>query len=130
MGRLAVVDSSVLIAFLDPDDAHHKAARTALSRGEAELAVPATVFAEVLVRPRRIGEGEAARIERFFDELPIEVRPVDREIAGIAARVRAESGLRLADALVVATAEALGAESVLTADLRWRDVDPRIEIIR
>ncbi len=91
--------------------------------------VPASVYAEVLVRPTRVGAEEVARIERFFDELPIQVQPVDRTIAAVAARLRARTTLRLGDAFVLATAEVLPADSVLTADRRWRKLDARVELI-
>jgi predicted nucleic acid-binding protein len=129
VGRLAVVDSSVVIAFLDPDDALHAGAVDALSRGGEEFLVPATVFAEVLVLPNRLGREEAARIERFFDDLPIAVEPVDRRIASSASRLRAATNVSLGDAVVIATGEVLGADAVLTGDRRWRTIDERVELI-
>jgi predicted nucleic acid-binding protein len=129
VGRIAVLDSSVLIAFLDPEDTDHESAVSVVSRGGEELVVPSTVYAEVLVRPDRISEGEAARIRRFFDEVPIRVQAVDRELAGTAARLRARVGFRLPDAMVIATAESLGAETVFTADRRWRGKDHRVKLI-
>jgi predicted nucleic acid-binding protein len=128
VGRLAVVDSSVIVAFLDPDDALHAPAVAALSRG-GEFVVPATVFAEVLVRPYLVSAEEAARIEGLFDDLPLLVRPVDRRIATSAASVRATTNVPLGDAVVLATGEVLGADAVLTGDRRWRTIDRRVELI-
>jgi predicted nucleic acid-binding protein len=129
VGRLAVVDSSVIIAFLDPSDTLHEPALAALSRREAEFIAPATVFAEVLVRPNRVGAEEAARIERLFDELPILVRSVDRRIAARAAQLRAATSVPLGDAVVLATGDVLDADAVLTGDRRWRTIDDRVELI-
>jgi predicted nucleic acid-binding protein len=129
MGRLAVVDASIIIAVLDPDDALHAPAIVALSRDDQQLVAPATVYAEVLVHPYRVGNEEAARIANFFDDLPIAVRDVDRRTAATAARLRAAANVPLGDAVVLATGEELGADAVLTGDRRWRPIDARVELI-
>ena len=52
--------------------------------------------------------------------LPIAVVPVGEEIAVNAADLRARhKSLKLPDALVIATADSQGAESLLTTDRRW-----------
>ena len=63
MARL-IVDASVLIAYKDPDDAKHAEARAFFSRQADELTIPASVYAEVLVHPVRLG----ARQVREMDE--------------------------------------------------------------
>ena len=128
---IAVVDASVLIAFLSPDDLHHEAAlRTLTASLRSELVVPATAYSEVLVHPYREGRAEASRIERFFKEMAIRVEPIGLEIARRAARLRARhSRIRLPDALVIATADELGAGRILTADASWKQVSRRVIVI-
>lgn len=121
---LTVLDAGVVIAALDADDVHHTAAvaalRACLARGDV-LAVPTSVYAECLVGPYRRGGDAVSRLDAFHADLNVHVESISSAIAHGAARLRAERGnrLRLADALVVATAAQLEARQVLTTDARW-----------
>lgn len=119
---LTVVDAGVLIGLLDAHDPHHEAARRALEgaleRGD-QLVLPASALAEVAVGPSRRG---AAAVDRLLDavaRIPLEVQGLGEEIALAAARLWARTGLKLPDALVIATAAVLDADHVLTTDRRW-----------
>ena len=131
---LTILDAGIVIAVLDSNDAHHAAARTALtdarSRGE-DLAVPASAYAEILVGPFRQGAAAAAKVDQFLAALPARVEPATREIAASAARLRAEHGpkLRLPDALVVATAVELSAVLLLTTDAGWPSLPVKVEVV-
>lgn len=128
---VTVVDSSVLIAALDADDAHHPAARLVLADAwEAgdRIVVPVVAYAETMVRPLSTGGTALARAERFFQALPIE--PLGAAAGRAAADLRARHrGLRLAGALILATASALGATRVITADAGWARIDGRVEVV-
>ena len=51
---LIVVDASVIIGFLDAEDAHHRAAVAALGGSELnDLVLPVTAYAEILVAAAR-----------------------------------------------------------------------------
>ena len=70
-------------------------------------------------------------VNAFIDALPAVVVPADREIAAIAASLRAgHPRLRLPDALVVATASALAAERVITTDAEWPELGVQVEVLR
>jgi predicted nucleic acid-binding protein len=131
---LTVLDAGVLIAVLDAADAHHAAARAALSavldRGDA-LAVPASAYAETLVAPARRGAGAVRAVDTFLADLPADVEPITRQLAKRAAALRARHGqrLRLPDAFVLATALHLGADQVLTTDAGWPRAGIRVELI-
>ena len=59
---LTVLDASVLIALLDPGDAHHMASRAALeAHADDDLRIPAHTLAEALVYPVRAGREREAR---------------------------------------------------------------------
>lgn len=115
---LVVLDASVVIAFLDPDDVLHEAAVTALTEHQHdELLLPLTAYAEILVAPYRQGADAVAEVEAFLADLAIRIEPMTPAIARAAAQLRSKSGsLRLPDALVLATADELEADSVLTGD--------------
>lgn len=126
---LIILDASVVIALLDPNDALHAASIRALEEiAGQELAIPASALAETLVMPARAGRlGEArSRIQ----ELDLRVAPADESVAVEAARLRGEHrDLRLPDALVIATGEVLSADSVLTGDRNWRTISTRVTVI-
>ena len=123
---LTVLDAGVVIAGLDSNDAHHAAAGRALAnagRRRDQLVVPAPAYAEVLVRPAERGPAFVAQVDAALDVLGVTIAPVDREIARRAALIRSKHrSLRLPDALIIATAQELGADHLLTTDHRWRSL--------
>jgi predicted nucleic acid-binding protein len=125
---LIVLDASVVIAHLDASDALHAQATAALDAHAADdLRLPATAYAEVLVRPVR--DGRLAQARDDVSALGLVVVPVDEQLAERAARVRAAAtNLRLPDAVVVACGEALNADVILTADRRWQGL-ARVRVI-
>ncbi len=121
---LTVLDAGVVIAGLDAGDSHHEAAIDALlegrERGDA-LVLPASAYAEILVRPAQRGPKVVARADAGLDAMAISIASADREVARAAAMLRARyAALRLPDALVIATAIQLDADFLLTTDLRWK----------
>jgi predicted nucleic acid-binding protein len=128
-----VVDSSVVLGWLDPSDAHHQRASQRLRRyfaGGAEFGMPASVMSEVLVAQARLGSEPVEQRRAELVELFGEVRVIDEEVAVQAARLRAEHrALRLPDALVIAVGQVDDADAILTADRRWAAVDSRVEVL-
>jgi predicted nucleic acid-binding protein len=128
-----VLDASVVLALLDPQDALHQAATQAVREHRAEgarFALPASVLAEVLVGVARIGDEaldqRRSQIVAAFGP-PV---PLDEPVADNAARLRARHpSLRLPDAVVLATAQVIGADAVLTGDKQWDRVDARVTLI-
>ena len=131
---LPIVDAGVVIAILDSSDAHHAAAREAVkgarSRGEV-LVSPASAYAEVLVGPYRQSTSAAAKVDEFLAALPARVEPATRDVAAIAAQLRAKhrTKLRLPGALVVATALNLAAGPLLTTDAGWPSLPILITVV-
>jgi predicted nucleic acid-binding protein len=127
---LIALDASVLIALLDPGDAHHDAARDKLdAHADDDLRIPAHTLAEALVHPIRAGKDREAR--RLIAALEIAVDPVDEPVAVAAAKLRARHGsaLRMPDALVIAYADVHKTTRLLTADVRWTSWSQRIELV-
>ena len=128
---VVVLDASVLIAFLDSTDAHHTRAVAAIAaRRNDELVTPASAYAETLVRPFAEGATAVAKVERFIADFAIRIEPLSREIARRAAELRSRrTGLKLPDAIVLATTDVLSAAAVLTADNAWTKVNRRARVI-
>ena len=127
---LVVLDASVVIGHLSDRHRHHEGASAALADREGDdLRLPASAYAESLVRAERLGEGEEAR--GLIAELAIAVDAIGVATAEAAARLRAAHGsLRLPDALVIAHADVLEADELLTTDVRWLDYSRRVSVVR
>jgi predicted nucleic acid-binding protein len=102
-----VLDSGVVVGFLDRQDALHDAADAAvreLVRGQRMLASVVT-YAEVLTGAR-LGHHNQDDVAGFFAGLLSAVLPVDVAVADKAADLRSRfKSLRMPDALILATAE-------------------------
>lgn len=102
-----VLDSSVVVAFLDRSDDLHVAADEAVRDllGSHRLFVSVITYAEVLTGAR-LGHHDEEHVMGFFTDLVSIVVPVDVAIGDCAARLRAGAkSLAMPDALIVATAE-------------------------
>ncbi len=126
-----LLDSSVTIAFLEIGDALHSRARAALERhAGAHMLVSVLTYAETLVRPLTYGGSVLETVEGFMREAIHRIEPVTPAIARRAAGMRSTNeGLRLVDALIVATGEELAADRILTADARWASASDRVELV-
>jgi len=93
--------------------------------------LPASAFAEVLVGASRLGGEAIRRTEAFVDSVVEVVHPIDRDVAKVAAALRAgHRSLRLPDALVIAVGRVTDASAILTADTTWRGIDRRVRVVR
>jgi hypothetical protein len=120
MTSLAVVDAGPLYAAADTDDQDHLASRTALSRTDLRLVVPALVVAEATYFVgRRLGAAAESKFLRGIGDLDVE-GPSSEDFTRIAELVEeyADFPLGGTDASVVALAERLGARIILTLDRR------------
>lgn len=101
---MIVLDASVLIAYLDAEDAQHQKAETMLAReiDDGFAANPLTL-AEVLVGPSRAGRLDAAR--SALRELEVAEHPFPVDTAVRLARLRADTGLRMPDCCVLLAAQ-------------------------
>ena len=130
MAGLTIVDASVVLAWLSPDEPHHRTATEGLRQANAagEIGLPLIAFSECLVRPYRQGVAAARRVERKLTAVAtIAVPTID--IARQTARLRATRNLKTPDALVIATGIVLKATTILTLDERWDGIDPRIAVL-
>lgn len=120
---LALLDSSIVIGALNRHDALHEAASRAVraERDRHALAISALTYAEILVGPLRAGGRAVAVVERFAAQ--VRIVDLSPDIARLAAELRAARGLKLPDAVIVATGLRLGVDVILTADARWKGIE-------
>lgn len=84
--------------------------------GQLTVVTPALCLAELLVRPHQAGRPRAASVRRAVESLPgSRIAALDAAVADLAGELRATSGLRLPDAVVLATARLAGGQ-LLTDD--------------
>jgi len=128
---LVVLDTSAVIAYLNPADALHRRAVAALSAHQVEqLILPASAYAEALVGPHRAGGAALATFDEALAAIGIRVEPLNRNAARRAGLLRSQhAALRLPDALVLATADELDATTVLTGDAAWLKISTRVRIL-
>jgi predicted nucleic acid-binding protein len=130
---VVLLDSVVVVAYMDVTNAFHRPAVEVLEHAVRRDSLIASVinYAELLTGAK-LGHRDESLTRGFFSDLVAEVVPVGTEIADRAADIRSQSGVRLPDALVLATA-ALRADRVVTADQRWTQVgglDCTVELLR
>ena len=136
-GSVIVLDSSAVLAYLDGGEQISGAATHVIDglvrSGRNPGLISAVTVTEALVRPFRLAEpaqaNEAgigghdaiATVEDFLRNFPnITIVPVDYAVSREAARIRALTGVRTADALVMATAGVSGAGVLVGNDERWK----------
>ena len=124
-GARIVLDTSAVLAYLDGSEAVSPVATTVIDHfvrsGRNPALISTMTVTESLVRAFASGSDEAVlTIETFLAQFPnLSVVTTDFRVAREAARVRAATGLRTRDAIVLATALVSGAEVVVVNDTRW-----------
>lgn len=117
-GALVLVDSAPIIYVLENDHRFASRFRPLFERqdaGAVRFAVTTITIAEVLTGPFRQGEEALAKRYRAVLE-SWQVIGLTAEIAESAARFRAKLGLRMADAIQIASAMAVNADALVTHD--------------
>jgi predicted nucleic acid-binding protein len=133
-GPIVVVDTSIIVGSLNPQEPSHESCSLALRlahRGKFHPILSTITVAEVCVGYFQ-ADDELGRHE-FLDHVRgggvYEVSPFDLDLAETAARVRAKTGLRLPDAVIVACGIQTGATFVVTYDEKFEKARSLIEPI-
>jgi predicted nucleic acid-binding protein len=120
-----LLDSSTLIAFHSPREEAHALATHLLGRIERADDPLTGYFSilsapELLVRPLRVGPGPYALMHTFLTQFPnLHLLPLDMTVAVQAATLRASTGLKLADAVIVASGQLAACEAIVSNDEAW-----------
>ncbi|GAB3749903.1 type II toxin-antitoxin system VapC family toxin [Microlunatus parietis] len=116
---MIVVDASVVIAYLDPADAHHGHATSLLAEAAREVLVTSPItLAEVLVGPARAGQADM--IMNRLEQISIGTVELRGDAPRRLAQLRAATGLRMPDCCVLLAAEQI-AGTIATFDRRLAD---------
>jgi len=122
--RRVAVDANVLIYLLQADELRGERARAvidAVEQGRLSGVLATVGGLEVLTGPAKARD--QAGFERTAEEvrsLPLQLVGLSASIAEDAAWLRGSDGLRMADAIHVASARAAGATALITNDRRIR----------
>jgi predicted nucleic acid-binding protein len=129
------VDTMVFIYHLEGDERFGPFTRTlfrSVESGERRAVTSIITLLETLVKPKELGD-EEMRDDYYYalTSFPhLKMRPVDEEVAEVAAELRARHGLRTPDALQLATCLVEGASGFITNDEGLRKIeDPRVIIM-
>ncbi len=122
---MILLDSTIIVGFLDADDALHEVAATRLRQiiGSHPLAASVITYAELMTGVS-LGHHSQEHVDRFFEALIKDLLPVDRKIAARAATLRGKRiSLRMPDALILATADLHeDIDTIICADDDWPKV--------
>ena len=110
------LDTSICVYALEAADARGDRARDLLAAGGKQFCASPLVQMECLVKPFQTGDVTLERRFRFFFS-EILMLEITSDVFERAARVRASTGLKTADALHVAVATAASCDAVWTADI-------------
>ncbi len=128
--RTTVFDSSAVLALLLEQPGADMVENLLAKAAEADRAIliGAVNWAEVLsVIGRKHGATGLEHARRFQHTMPLEVAPADQEQAELAAALKHEAGLGLADAFVAALAKLRKADLV-TGDRDFKPLEKEIKI--
>ncbi len=132
---MILLDSTVIVGFLDADDALHEASVARLREIiSSHLLVASVVSNAEVMTGVSLGHHPKKSVEGFFDILIKDLLPVDVPVAARAATLRGKrKSLSMPDALILATADIEPeVETVLCADADWpkvKGLDCRVEML-
>ena len=129
--KSSVLDSYAVLAFLFQESGHEKVVVLFEKAAESDktLLIAAPNWAEVrymIERKVGIARWREARVKLLG--LPIEIVPVDQELAEMAGEIKAHKKMSLADCFAAALAKQRKAE-IYTGDPEFRTVESDLKII-
>jgi PIN domain nuclease of toxin-antitoxin system len=129
--KTTVLDASALLAMFFDEPGAEKVENLFHQAAEADkpMFIAAVNWAEVLYKmQRKHGAKGLEGAQHFERTMPLDVAPLDRELAEAAAQLKAANGLGLADAFAAALAKSKKAELV-TADTEFKALEKEIKVV-
>jgi PIN domain nuclease of toxin-antitoxin system len=128
--KTMVLDASALLALFFDEPGAEKVEHLIQQAVDSDkpLIIASVNWAEVLYRmQRKNGAQGLAGAREFARTMPLDIAPLDRDLAEAAASLKVDHDLGLADAFAVALAKSKKAELV-TADLEFKPLEKEIKI--
>lgn len=129
--RSSVLDSYAVLAFLFQESGYEKIAGLFEKAAESDkaLMIAAPNWAEVrYMIERKVGLAQWREARAKLLGLPIEIIPVDQDLAEMAGEIKATKKMSLADCFAAALAKQQKAE-IYTGDPEFRAVESDLKII-
>lgn len=129
--KSSVLDSYAILAFLFQESGHEKVVSLFEKAAESDktLLIAAPNWAEVrYMVERKVGLAHWRDVRAKLLGLPIEIVPVDQELAEMAGEIKATKKMSLADCFAAALARQQKAE-IYTGDTEFRAVESETKII-
>ena len=132
--RIIAIDTSIVVYLLDNHPRYvdlAAAVMEAIEQGRLQGVTSTITLAEVLTAPAKAGNVPALQdYELYLTHFPnFSILPPDAATARQAALVRAQTGLRLPDAIQIATARQAGAQAVVGNDKSWRNKTGALQLL-
>ncbi|MGZ8514251.1 MAG: type II toxin-antitoxin system VapC family toxin [Candidatus Limnocylindrales bacterium] len=123
-GTSLLIDTSVVLAYLAGNEPTSGLAEQLfdafIATGRNRASLSTITVQEILVRPFRAGASAVAIAEGFLGHFAdIDLVDVSYDIAREAARIRAVTGIRTPDAIILATAVVTRVDTLVTNDRAW-----------
>jgi predicted nucleic acid-binding protein len=128
--KTTVLDASALLALFFDEPGADKVETLFNQAAEADkpMLIAAVNWAEVLyMMQRKHGAKGHQGAQQFERTMPLEIAPLDRELAEIAAQLKTAHDLGLADAFAAALAKSKKAELV-TGDLEFKALEKEVKV--
>jgi predicted nucleic acid-binding protein len=118
-----MIDTNIVIYFLEGNEVLEGISREVFSvieRGEAKGFISVISVAEILVKPMKLCNSPLVdKINSFLNTFPnLYIHGIDKSIAIEAANIRAATGLKMPDALIIASAKVLNC-AIVGTDSQW-----------
>ncbi len=130
--KAIILDSWPVIGWFRDEKPAAKAMENLLKRaaeGKVRIILNLINWGEVVYQIlREFGESTLIEVVSRFEQLPIEMTPIDKELVMAAARWKAKGGLSYADCFATATAQKFRG-SILTGDSEFELVEKEIFVI-
>lgn len=126
MGPRVILDTNVLLKVYNREPGHEIVVEILdqVETGKTMAAISTVTIAEVAVGYHT--SGDEAGLKNFILRLrstgEYTIVDVDIELAGLAGKIRAKTGMRLPDAIIAASGVISGASHVITEDKKFKKV--------
>ncbi|MCS7145894.1 MAG: type II toxin-antitoxin system VapC family toxin [Nitrososphaerota archaeon] len=129
-----LLDTNVYVAAKNREDNRYSEAITLIEHideGRLRCVVPTIVIAELCAGYYQMGDpvGADELLTGFITSPSYEIASLDHKTACEAGRLRAELGLRLPDAIIVATALTTNANAIVTYDVEMNKSEPYVKVV-